>query len=159
MTDTLDLPRIRALSRRDCEALLRRSSVGRLAFSFHDQVDIEPIHYVWDDGWIVFRTAPGTKFRVLQHNRWVAFEVDEVHDTFDWRSVVVHGPAYPLDEAAEHVLPHARERALALLARVVPGAGTSEDPVPARVHVFHLKAEEITGRAARSAPLGRRRPA
>jgi nitroimidazol reductase NimA-like FMN-containing flavoprotein (pyridoxamine 5'-phosphate oxidase superfamily) len=154
---TPDTPRFRALARRECEALLRASTVGRIAFCFHERVDIEPIHYVYDDGWIVFRTASGTKFSMLRHNRWVAFEVDEVRGLFDWRSVVVHGPAYPLDESTEFVLPKARERALALLARVVPGTGTDDDPVPARMHVFHLKVEELTGRAARSSAAPRRR--
>ena len=151
-------PRIRVLSRRECEALLRRATVGRLAFSFHDRVDIEPIHFVYHDGWLVWRTGPGTKFTTLQHNRWVAFEVDEVDGTFDWRSVVIHGAAYLLDDATEHVATQARRDALELLRGVVPGTGTTDDPVSSRNHVFHLQVDEIAGRSSSTATSARRRP-
>jgi nitroimidazol reductase NimA-like FMN-containing flavoprotein (pyridoxamine 5'-phosphate oxidase superfamily) len=65
--------------------------VGRLAFSFRDRVDIEPIHYVYADGYIYGRTQFGSKVTVLAHHPWIAFEVDEVTTLFAWRSVVVHG--------------------------------------------------------------------
>ena len=45
-------PVFRELTREGCEALLAVSHVGRLAYTFHDRVDIEPIHYVYADGWI-----------------------------------------------------------------------------------------------------------
>ena len=71
-------PVFRALERRECEAVLARNRVGRLAFSFHDRVDIEPIHYVYADGVLYGRTAPGSKLTTIEHHRWVAFEVDDV---------------------------------------------------------------------------------
>jgi hypothetical protein len=50
--------------------------VGRIAFSIHDRVDIEPLLYVFVHGWIYGRTQPGRKIEVLSHHRWVAVEVD-----------------------------------------------------------------------------------
>src|SRR5438093_8310775 len=84
-------PSFRELSRPECDAILSRNRVGRVAFTFHDRVDVEPIHYVYANGWLHGRTAPGAKIAILRHHPWVAFEVDEVEDLFDWRSVVVHG--------------------------------------------------------------------
>jgi len=81
----------RELSTDEIQHLLQSNHVGRLAFSLHDRVDIQPIHYVYDSGWLYGRTSVGQKSETLTHNQWVAFEVDEVSDTFDWRSVVVHG--------------------------------------------------------------------
>lgn len=78
----------RELSRDETEALLSRNKVGRLAFSVHDRVDIQPIHYVYERGWIYGRTSEGEKITTLEHNRWVAFEVDEVEDILDRKSVV-----------------------------------------------------------------------
>ncbi|HYD52059.1 MAG TPA: pyridoxamine 5'-phosphate oxidase family protein [Gemmatimonadaceae bacterium] len=152
-------PRFRTLTTTECESLLRRAKVGRIAYAFRDRVDIEPIHFVYRDGWVVWRTAPGAKLETLEHNRWVAFEVDEVRGVFDWRSVVLHGSAYPLDEVADAVLPRARAEALALLRRIVPGTGTAADPVPWRSRVYHMQVERMSGRASTTRPLARERPA
>ncbi|MEO7042035.1 MAG: pyridoxamine 5'-phosphate oxidase family protein, partial [Gemmatimonadaceae bacterium] len=90
-------PRIRELSRLEIEEILARNHVGRIAFTLHDRVDIEPIHYVFDAGWIYGRTSQGTKLSTIEHHRWVAFEVDEVKELFHWRSVVIKGAFYLID--------------------------------------------------------------
>jgi nitroimidazol reductase NimA-like FMN-containing flavoprotein (pyridoxamine 5'-phosphate oxidase superfamily) len=87
-------PTFRELTRAECEAVLARCNLGRIAFSYRDHVDIEPIHYVLKDQWIYGRTTSGTKLRTLAHNRWLAFEVDEVEALFEWKSVVVKGALY-----------------------------------------------------------------
>jgi len=84
-------PVFRELDRGEIEEILARNNVGRLAFSLHDRVDIEPINYVFDSGWIYGRTSHGTKLSTIAHHRWVAFEVDEVHGIFQWSSVVIKG--------------------------------------------------------------------
>jgi hypothetical protein len=57
--------------------------VGRVAFSYHDPADIEPIHFVYADGWIYGRTTQGTTLRTLAHNRWRAFDADEIDAVFE----------------------------------------------------------------------------
>jgi nitroimidazol reductase NimA-like FMN-containing flavoprotein (pyridoxamine 5'-phosphate oxidase superfamily) len=147
-------PEFRELDHAECEALLRRHDVGRLAFSFHDRVAVEPLHYVYDAGWIYGRTSLGTKIEPLLHNRWVAFEVDEIHGTFDWRSVVAHGALYFVEPDGPPTDAVAYARAMELLRRVVPGTGTADDPVPHRTLVFRIHAEELTGRAASTGRRG-----
>lgn len=95
----LERPAFRELTRDECVTILRNNHVGRLAFSVERGVDIEPLSYVYDDGWLLGRTAPGQKLTALSHQWNVAFEVDEVAGIFDWRSVVVHGGFYRLDES------------------------------------------------------------
>ena len=90
-------PAYRELSREECNTILSRNHVGRIAFSFHDHVDIEPINFSYEEDWIYGRTADGTKLRTLAHNRWVAFEMDEVIAMSDWRSVVIKGALYILE--------------------------------------------------------------
>ena len=141
-------PAIRVLSTAECEALLSAHHVGRLAFSYHDKVDIEPVHFVFSDGWIYGRTGDGTKLRALARNHWVAFEVDEVDAMFDWRSVVVKGALFLLSANAEGPLNGAWEHAVALLQRVMPDAFTDADPTPDRVMIFRIRADRVTGRQA-----------
>lgn len=147
---TSPAPTFGSLDLAECEALLAAHHVGRLAFSFRDRVDIEPIHYVYADGWIYGRTGPGTKLRALTYNRWVAFEIDEVDALFDWRSVVVKGPLFVLTPDADGAANGAWDEAVALLRRIVAEAFTVDDPTPERTTVFRIQAEQITGRQATS---------
>jgi nitroimidazol reductase NimA-like FMN-containing flavoprotein (pyridoxamine 5'-phosphate oxidase superfamily) len=136
------------MTRDEVEEVLHRNHVGRIAFSFHDRVDIEPIHYVYDSGWIYGRTSHGTKLDTLGHHRWVAFEVDEVQGLFDWRSVVVKGAFYVVDaNTPEHTDP-AFTRGVELLRSLLPETFTAKDPVPFRRSVFRIHLDEVTGRVA-----------
>ena len=139
--------------------MLQGHDYGRLAFTFHDRVDVEPIHYVYEDPWIVARTGAGTKLTVLAHHPWVAFEVDEVQAMFSWRSVVVKGTVYMLDEDAADG--SAREHAITVYRRLLPTAFTPKDPMSSRGLLFRLHIDEWHGRGCTpgSAPAaGRRGP-
>lgn len=146
-------PRFRNLARDECEQLLDRNHIGRIAFAFHDRVDIAPIHYVYSNEWIYFRTSQGTKFSTISHHRWVAFEVDECEGMFDWRSVVVKGTCYVLDpDTSTHQDP-AYAQGVTLLRKLIPETFTGADPVPFRQSVFRIHLDEVTGREARSKGL------
>jgi len=146
-------PTIRELTRAECEAVLRRHVVGRVAFAFERRVEIRPIHFVYEDGWLYGRTTPGDKLDMWRHSRWVAFEVDEVRGLFDWTSVLVHGGLYVVAPDAKGAEAGAWERAVAALRRLVPEAGTPHDPVPERTIVFRIHADDVTGRTATPAPV------
>ena len=141
-------PSFRELDRGECDAILGRNQLGRIAFSFHDRVDIEPIHYVHRGEWLYARTSPGAKLTVLGHNRWVAFEVDEVDGIFDWRSVVVRGSVYVLDPDGAQLDQRAYAEAVKLLRAVIPGAFAAHDPVAFRNLVIRIHVDEVTGRVA-----------
>jgi uncharacterized protein len=148
---TADAPVIRSLNRAECDAILARNSIGRLAFSFHDRVDIEPLHYVFDNEWLVGRTSYGAKLATIRHSPWVAFEVDEVDDTFDWRSVVVHGVFDVVTANESPRTAEAWEHAVELLREIVPATAAPGDPVPFRTVIFRIAIDSVTGREARTA--------
>ena len=141
-------PRFRDLDPAECTALLARHHVGRLAFSRKDRVDIEPIHYVFDNGWLYGRTQPGTKLEVIMRNRWIAFEVDEIDALFDWRSVVVKGGFYILRADGSPHETDAYEKGVAILRRLIPETMTAADPLPDRAIVFRINVDELFGREA-----------
>jgi len=154
MTRHRGAPTFLVLDRTECEALLGRHSVGRLAFTFRDRVDIEPIHYVFEDARLYGRTQLGTKVSVLAHHPWIAFEVDEVDALFSWRSVVVHGRVnFPDPDGAPHE--QARfARGVEVFRRLVPEAFGEGDPTPDRDLVFYIDIHEIEGRAATPSTRG-----
>jgi nitroimidazol reductase NimA-like FMN-containing flavoprotein (pyridoxamine 5'-phosphate oxidase superfamily) len=143
-------PRITTMRPAACLALLNRHKVGRMAYAFNNRVDITPIHYVYEDGWLFARTSHGTKMEMLQHAPWVAFEVDEMEGVFDWRSVVVHGTAYTMPQDGSPIEAELWQRGVDALRRIVPETATDDDPVPYRSLVFGIHVDSVSGRASSS---------
>lgn len=139
---------IRELAREEIEEIIARNRVGRVAFSFHDRVDIQPIHYIYERGWLYGRTSEGEKIFTVLHNQWVAFEIDEVNALFDWRSVVIHGSFWIINPRGS---PRAEElwaKAAKLVSEIVPGAFTENDPVAFRHTLFRIAVADARGREA-----------
>ena len=146
-------PTIRELNREECERILARNRVGRLAYTRQNRVDIEPLHYVYHDGWIYGRTSHGAKLEATGSEWWpVAFEVDEVEDVFRWRSVVVHGGFYTIDQDGAEWEAGEWRQGVELLRRIVPETMGEDDPVPHRSVLFRIALQEVTGREAEPAP-------
>ena len=147
---TRPTPTFLEMDRDEIEQILARNHVGRLAFSFKDRVDIQPLSYAFEAPWIYLRTEEGAKVSTLTHNRWAAFEVDEIEGPFDWRSVIVRGAVELMDPVHGSTDEKTYRRAIALLRRLVPGALTENDPVPFRDVVMRMHMDEVTGRRATS---------
>jgi nitroimidazol reductase NimA-like FMN-containing flavoprotein (pyridoxamine 5'-phosphate oxidase superfamily) len=138
------------LSREAGLRLLAEHHIGRIAFTFRDRVDIEPISYVYADGWIYARTSPGTKLTVVSHHPFVAFEIDDIRSATDWRSVVVHGTIYFIDPDRSDEDRAAHEEALSQLRRIDADILTEHDAAPHRVQLFRIYVDEVTARSARA---------
>jgi nitroimidazol reductase NimA-like FMN-containing flavoprotein (pyridoxamine 5'-phosphate oxidase superfamily) len=152
----VDAPLFAVLDRfEDCEEILARNTVGRLAFALQDRVSVLPVHYVYEDGWIYGRTSAGGKLREILRNRRIAFEVDEHTQVFEWRSVVVRGPLYLIDPGTLPADRRIYAKAVSLIRRLVPSALTDSDPMPFRDQLFRIRAVEISGRS--SEPSGGKR--
>lgn len=138
-------PSIRELPADVARALLARHHVGRLAFTFNDRVDIQPIHFVVAHGRIFFRTSEGSKLTSLRHHPWVALEVDEVDGLFDWRSAVAYGTVYELQREGDETNRIAFRVALTALRTLTP-ALRDYDPAPHRDVILELAIDRVTGR-------------
>ena len=143
-------PTIRDLRVDEMHGMLRGHRVGRIAYVWHDHVDVQPIHYVFDGGAIFARTSAGSKLLALRHSPWVAFEVDEVRDTYDWRSVVAHGTVYVMRRGGSAMERTSYRRAVELLRDIEPHTLTVADPVAWRDVLLRISVDRLTGREARS---------
>jgi hypothetical protein len=85
---------VEELSESQCWALLRTTSVGRLAVWMEDHPDIFPLNYVVDHGTVVFRSRAGTKVSAALSDSPVALEADgyDAETAKAW-SVVIKGNA------------------------------------------------------------------
>ncbi|WP_338749171.1 pyridoxamine 5'-phosphate oxidase family protein [Janibacter alittae] len=96
MTEEHDVER---LSVDTCWALMRTTTVGRLAVVLDDHPDIFPINYAVDRGTAVFRTGEGSKVAGALSGAPVALEADGYdHETGRAWSVVVKGRARTITE-------------------------------------------------------------
>ncbi len=138
----------RTLTAAECQSLLRAHHVGRLAYAYRQRVDIEPLHFVADGEWIYLRTGSGTKVAMLEHQPWVAFEVDEVRSLFDWSSVVVHGSVEILDAEDGAEGASRWQHAVEAFRRLVPDAFSLADPTPTRDVMLRVHMSNVEGRAA-----------
>jgi nitroimidazol reductase NimA-like FMN-containing flavoprotein (pyridoxamine 5'-phosphate oxidase superfamily) len=137
--------RIEILSDGECVKLLKAHDLGRIAVvDRQGHPLIFPINYFFDEGVVVFRTAPGTKLD-LAPGVYVSFEIDglDPHRGVGW-SVLVKGIAHDITQPRG--APTARMRYWP----VHPAAPGS------REHWVGIWANEITGRKFRS---DARRPA
>jgi hypothetical protein len=141
-------PTFRELSKDECLDVLRRNHYGRIAFTLHDRVDVEPLHYVLEGEWLYLRTSAGTKVSTLTHGPFVAFEVDEVRAPFDWTSVVVKGTVYFISGVAGVDDPKEHAKAVRVLRRLVPETMTPQDPAPSRNVILRISLNEVHGRAS-----------
>lgn len=142
-------PAFRELERGEMEAILERNHVGRLAFASRNHVDIQPLHYVYHEGWIYGRTSHGTRMESVGYAWWpVAFEVDEIEELFRWRSVVVHGGFYTIPAGGTEWEAEEWRHGVELLRRLLPQTFTRDDPVGFRTVLFRIAVQELTGREA-----------
>lgn len=140
-------PRFRDLSHQEAIEILKRNHVGRVAFSFHDSVDIRPIHYAYHDGWIFGRTSESDKLVTLRHNQWVAFEVDEVEGPLDWVSVIARGSLYRTYPDGSEIEIKLHKRAVSKLRTLNRHLFTKKDPTPFRTEVFAIHIDSLSGRS------------
>jgi uncharacterized protein len=146
-------PVLRSLSREEIHALLARNHVGRIAYSKGHKIEIEPLQYVYSGGWVYGRTSHTERHRSSGDGWWpVAFEVDEVKDPLEWKSVVVHGGFYTLSENGAAWEQAERLRAIDIVRTLVPEAFTENDPMPYRNVLFRIAVQEVSGRATTLAP-------
>ena len=148
-------PLFKTLSRQECESVLLRNNVGRIAYAVHDRVSIVPIHYVFVNGWIYGRTTSAGKLRQILRNRRIAFEVDEHSGLFDWRSVIVHGPLYVIQPDTTQLTRNVYRTAVSVIRKLAPEALSDADPVPFRDQLIRIRAIDVSGRAAE--PVGGQR--
>jgi nitroimidazol reductase NimA-like FMN-containing flavoprotein (pyridoxamine 5'-phosphate oxidase superfamily) len=128
---------VQSLSEAECRDLLGRHTLGRVGITSGGLPLILPVHYLYDDGVIVFRTGAGSKLRAAANGDVLAFEVD----TFDpdlgrgW-SVMVLGRATVLTTEHGH-----------------DGLPTLDVPLSGeRNHYVRLFCEVVTGRVIETSP-------
>lgn len=113
-----------------CTKLLAQGGVGRFGFVGGRDVIVLPVNFVFDQGSVLFRTAPGSKFKAALQRVRVAFEIDGVGAGDERWSVLVNGVAQEvwdpleLDRIRDLPLWSLTTRDQGAVVRIAPGSLT-----------------------------------
>ena len=75
----------------EIKELLLSSVMGRLGCNDGEKMYVVPINYVYDGKYIIAHSLVGMKIEMMRKNPNVCFEVDEVKDFTNWKSVIAWG--------------------------------------------------------------------
>ena len=142
---TLERSSVLRLDDRDVQAMLARNITGRIAFVNDGEIEIRPVTYAHSGDSIYLRSTPDSALASMDPDgAVVGFEVDEIHTTRRWRSVVIRGTLFRLSAERQH---EQWMRALWALRRLSRDVMRDGDPAAHRDEIFRLLIRQATGRA------------
>lgn len=90
--------RVLQISEEECNQLLGRVSLGRLACSLDDQPYVVPACFAYEPERLYIFSTVGKKIHWMRLNPKVCLQVDEIENRSNWISVVVYGIYRELSE-------------------------------------------------------------
>ena len=135
------------------ENVLRSELTGRLGCHAEGRTYVVPISYAYDGVHVYGHSSDGLKIRMMRANAAVCFEVEQIDDLANWRSVIAWGVYEELAGPDEH---RARRRLKDRFGPYVTsetaqpsGPRTAEetfDPASRRAIFYRIRLTEKTGR-------------
>ena len=92
---------VRDMATGEMQALLLRVGFGHLGCTRDDHPYVVPMNYAYDGQDLYFITTEGTKTEFIAANLEVCFQVEEIADSSNWRSVMFMGRAQKLTRPDE----------------------------------------------------------
>ena len=146
---------IKTISDEEARTLLSECRTGRLGCVADGGPYVVPVSYIFSDDSIYIHSYPGRKIKALRENPRACLQVDDVKDTYNWRSAIAFGHYEEIIDEEE------RRRVFRQLLSHFP-ALTPVESVPVHdgqssVIVFRIRVEEVTGVAEDSSTHAVRR--
>lgn len=139
--------KIGIMSQGEIKALLLRAGYGHLGCTRDGHPYVVPMHYAYDGQDLYFLTTEGTKTEYIAANAEVCFQVEEVTDASNWRSVMLLGIARRVNT------PEEMERALGLITERNPtlSPALSKTDIgawhrPSKIAVYRVEINSAYGR-------------
>lgn len=143
---------IGTLTKGQCQRILIASMIGRIGCHSSGKTYVIPITYVFDGGYIYAHSKEGLKIEMMRKNPDVCFQVDQVDNLANWRSVIVWGKFEELTTAEE------QEVALKALINGLHAMHTGDSVKPPKSNedmnprkekkpvIYRISIEEMSGR-------------
>jgi len=146
---------IGTLSVTAAKEMLQRNIVGRIGCTDGKRTYVVPVQYAFDGKDIFAHSVEGMKIHMMRKNPAVCFEVDDIQNLHNWKSVIAWGIYQELKEEHERyaVLKLFADRhiQLKISETAMPPSGYFEkefhlQPLSLRPVIYRIIIEEITGR-------------
>lgn len=125
----------------EMENLLHSQMIGRLACIQNDEPYIVPMAFAYEGNRILGQTSAGLKLSILRKNPKVCFEVDQLIDLRNWRSVILFGTFREIQEG------HISTTRQWLFDRIFPLS------TPAKMHGYGHASDSVIADEAREKPV------
>ncbi len=79
------------LTQKQIDEVLRASTIGRIGATADGRTYVVPITYVYDGDSVYGHSVLGQKIRMMRTNPDVCFEVEDIDDMANWRTVIARG--------------------------------------------------------------------
>ena len=145
------------LNNEQIEELLKSQLVGRLACQEGANVYIVPMSYAYDGKYIYLRSFEGKKIEMMRRNHNVCFQVDDLSNMAEWKSVIALGEFEELTDEIERkkAIKYLIDRQLPLVSSETTHLGSVWPFSPENLNtiggiVFRVLLKEKTGRFEKS---------
>jgi nitroimidazol reductase NimA-like FMN-containing flavoprotein (pyridoxamine 5'-phosphate oxidase superfamily) len=131
------------------EQFLHSQAVGRIGCSCEGLPYVVPVTYAYDGKRVIAHSAEGMKIQMMRSSPKVCFEVDQIDDLANWRSVIAWGCFRELqgnDAALAMGLLLERFRPMTVSETAHPHHHALQHDGPFRGVVFEIVLREKTGR-------------
>jgi nitroimidazol reductase NimA-like FMN-containing flavoprotein (pyridoxamine 5'-phosphate oxidase superfamily) len=137
----------------EIEELLHRNIVGHLGCHDNELTYVVPISYAYDGKYIYCHTREGMKMQMMRKNPRICFQIEELENMSNWKSVVTQGYFEELksDEERKTALRALLDRASPILASITTHLGkewpfSPDDIKEIKGIVFRIGIDNKTGR-------------
>lgn len=91
------------LTTEQMQDVLKENVLGRIGCTDGTKTYVVPVNYVYDGISLIFHSLPGMKIDMMRKNPQVCFEVDEMKNFTNWKSVIVWAQYQELTEERERL--------------------------------------------------------
>jgi hypothetical protein len=124
----------------EIEEVLQDQVIGRIGCCSSGSAYIVPVSYAYSDPYVYIYSLEGKKVDIMRENPAVCFEVDEIQDILNWKSVVAYGTFEELKGTLE------RQKAWKILAdRSLPLIGQHTSDISPQGRTANDDVNEIEG--------------
>ena len=140
--------KVKDMAMGEMQALLLRVGFGHLGCTRDGHPYVVPMHYAYDGQDLYFFTTEGTKTEFIAANHEVCFQVEEIADASNWRSVMIIGKAQRVTK------PDETERAMQLITERNPALTPALNKTD--IGAWHRLSNIVIYRVQTSAVYGRK---
>lgn len=141
-----------SLTQQQIDQVLLNNITGRIGCYDGQKSYIVPISYVYNEKYIIAHSREGMKINIMRENPQVCFQVEEITDMSNWRSVIAWGTYEEIKDNRERyyamklLISRLMHFTISETARLPEMKENMFKPEEVRPVVYRIKLEEKTGR-------------